>query len=807
MTNGSALPRPFLPVAAWYTAGPSRATMVEPLGPDGDDIVRRDLAHLREAGFNTVRGWIDWASGESSPGEYHFEALDRLLRHAGEMGLRVVLQLYLDSAPDWILQEFPDGRYVSQGGQAIDSQGSPGFCYDHPGVRQAAEHFMRAVAERVKDHAAFLAYDVWSEPHIVQWAYFDYLPQPALFCYCHHSKQRFRRWLKGRYQDLAALNRAWYRGFVSWEAVDPPRFISLMTYTDFIDWQRFIIAKITEDLAWRARTIKSVDPVHPVTSHSAVPAVMVTPLVEQGEPDDWAVTKVVDIWGTSFYPKHVGAKETADPAVRGAYLDSTRSACASVGKPFWLGELQGGHGYVGTFAEPVTAADIRAWTWGPISHGAKGLNFYAWRPMSRGYESAGFGLTHPDGSPTERSKAAGEVARLVDRYADLFAAAQVPQADAAILWNNDANILWGCLREKSPYVPSRALLGVYRALFERHYPVDFVHPDQIAGVAGGAQGRAARPVHEEVGHAGAGGDAGWAGHDVGPGAALGLAPGPEPIEVGRYRVIYMPFSIMVRRDVARGLAAFVEGGGTVVAEARTGWNDEAGVVDRSVPGSGLRELFGAQEHWTAGRRDLQEPVVLFVDPAPGVSGFEGGRVTGAFYQQALEPLEAEVVGRFQDGEPAVTVRRAGRGQAVLVGSWVSLAYHVQRDPASGAFLAGFAQAAGARRPVLVEGASPGQVEARLSRGETREQGPFGILYVFNHSADELAVRLAVDPPAGAGRFELRELTAQDGRPGALGSGKVHQAVVWPGPDGRPRIVLDDVRLLPWAVAVVLIRPE
>lgn len=730
--------RPFLPIAAWYTAGPSRATMVEPLGPDAESVVRRDLARLKESGLNTVRAWVDWASGEPEPGRYDFEALGRVLRLAQEMGLRVIVQIYLDSAPDWLLQHYPDSRYVSQGGQAIDSQGSPGYCYDHPGVRQAAERFMQALAGRLKDHPAFLAYDLWSEPHVVQWAYFDYLPQPALFCYCHYSKQRFRRWLRGRYGELERLNRAWYRRFSSWEAVEPPRFISLMTYTDFIDWQRFIIEKITEDLAWRARTVKAVDPVHPVTSHSAVPAVMTVPLLEQGEPDDWQVARVVDVWGTSFYPKHVGARETADPAVRGAYLDSTRSATASLGRPFWLGELQGGHGYVGTFAEPVTAADIRAWTWGPIAHGAKGLCFYAWRPMSRGYESAGFGLTYPDGSPTERSRAAGEVARVVDRHAELFVAAQVPQSDVAVLWNNDANILWGCLREKSPYVPSRSLLGAYRALFEHHFPVDFVHPDQIAALArpsGPATGNGLRLLE--------------------PGTP-GVAPGPEIVDVRRYKVLYMPFSIMVRRDVAAGLAAFVQAGGTVVAEARTGWNDEQGRVDGGVPGSGLQELFGAREAWARSRRE-GEPVELEVAPDPAVA-FEGGRIKGAFYEQALEALGARVIGRFAGGQPAVTVHEVGAGRAVLIGSWVSFGYQVQRDPAAGRFLAGFALAAGARRPVEVEGQSGSQVEARILVGATRQEGPYLLLFVFNHTGEAVAPRLRVSLPWAARQVRLVELT-------------------------------------------------
>ena len=400
----------FIPFAVWYTGGRARATMVRPPEPDSPTAWKADLQHIYDCGFNTVRCWVDWASAEPQPGDYHFETLDLLMKLAEEVGLRVIIQIYLDSAPDWLVKTYPDCRYVSAGGVPVNLQGAPGYCYDHPGVHQAAETFLGVLAAHVADQPCFYAWDLWSEPHIVQWGYFDYLPQPAIFCYCHHTVQRFRGWLKQKYGDIQALNAAWYRQFSSFDVVPAPKFISLMSYTDYIDWIAFIQDKLAQDLSWRQQAVRRFDQ-HLTTSHSAVPGLLTLPLDEQGSPDDWKMAQAVEVWGTSFYPKHVGAKESNDPSFRAAMLDSTRSACDSNHAPYWLGELQAGHGYVGMFASHMTETDVRFYTMSPLAHGAKGLCFYAWQPMSSGYESAGFGMANLDGSPSERALAAGVLAR------------------------------------------------------------------------------------------------------------------------------------------------------------------------------------------------------------------------------------------------------------------------------------------------------------------------------------------------------------------------------------------------------------
>ncbi|MEW6227660.1 MAG: beta-galactosidase [Bacillota bacterium] len=686
------------PMAVWYGGGRTRATMVKHPWPGAKEEWRRDLAHIKECGFNTVRCWVDWAASEPYPGVYKFDAQDLVMDLAGKAGLEVIIQIYLDSAPEWLVDEFPDSRYVSQGGHLINSQGSPGYCYDHPGVRRKAEEFMTTVARHVKDREEFFGWDLWSEPHVVQWAYFDYLPQPAVFCYCHYTVRRFREWLRARYGTIEALNEAWYRTFTSWDVVDAPRFISLMTYTDFIDWQQFILDKIAEDLAWRAKIVKAVDPDHVVTSHSDIPCIMTLPMLGQGAPDDWRMAKVVDIWGTSFYPKHVGAKETNDPSRRSAMLCSTRSACASVGSPFWLGELQGGHGYVGGFAIEATAQDEAEWTWQPISHGAKGLCFYAWYPMTKGYESAGFGLAELDGTPSVRARAAGAAAKIVDSNKELFLEAKPPKADVAILYNVFSNIMWTAMREKSTYIPSRSMLGAYRPLFEENIPVDYVHLEEV-----------------------------------------------ERGDLSRYKVLYMPFSLMVTKKAAGKIAEFVKAGGTVVAEARTGWNDEIGACGDAVPGFGLAQVFGCRE---VGVRKVDDVVTLTLtgafDHIPGLA--RGDEMIGYGIREALEVTEpgAEVVATFDDGAPAIVAHRYGDGLAVFAGTFLSFAYDTRRHPNTGKFLGGFALAVGVERPVAVEANGPGgTVEARVLQARPGGPEEKHILFVFNHAAGPVDARISV----------------------------------------------------------------
>jgi beta-galactosidase len=143
----------FLPMAVWYGGGRARAPMLEGEARSKKEIWRQDVRQIKALGFNTVRAWIDWASGQPAEGTYDFDVIDVLLELAREEQLRLVIQVYMDSAPPWIGERYPDALFVSSNGQAIRPESSPGYCRDHPGVRGLDTAFYAALAARASSRA------------------------------------------------------------------------------------------------------------------------------------------------------------------------------------------------------------------------------------------------------------------------------------------------------------------------------------------------------------------------------------------------------------------------------------------------------------------------------------------------------------------------------------------------------------------------------------------------------------------------------------------------------------------------------
>ncbi|MGA7617337.1 MAG: beta-galactosidase [Thermoanaerobaculia bacterium] len=704
----------FFPMAVWYGGGTARAPMLEPDPVAKKEAWRKDVRQIRALGFNTIRAWVDWASAEPEEGVFDFRTIETLADLAHEEGLRLEVQVYMDSAPAWVGQKYPDSHFVSISGEVMPSESAPGYCFDHPGVRAAMLNFYSKAAEAMKSKPAFLAWDLWSEPHIINWAYEPWAENTE-YCFCPYSVARFRDWVRTKYGTLDALNKAWYRRFKSWDEVRPNRLGTILSYTDFIDWRMFIRQKLAGDLAARYEAVKSVLPDKLATSHAAIPNLFTSPRAGDGSPDDLKMTEVVDYFGTSFYPKH-SMPVGHDPAWCAALLDFAKSSGYARRDGFWIGELQAGFGTIALHVSaPVTPQDESIWIWSALARGAKAVNVYAYYPMSSGYESGGFGLINLDGTVTPRAKAAGAVAAAVDRNQELFLKARPIPAEVAIVFNplsymvGGRRPLWGGGSEADlAGIETRSMLGPYRALFPTNVPLDFIHVDQIA------KG-----------------------------------------EASKYKLIILPYPLMLSQPVSAALIEFVRAGGTLVTEARPAWNDERGYATAVIPGSGLAEVCACREESV--QNTPSGKTEMTVD-ATGFPGLEKGNVlTGSVYQEVLVPESgrAQILARWANGKPAMIASSFGKGKMLTIGTFFGAGYERNPTAMMDSFYRGLLDWAKIANPVT---ASDG-VEVRIL-----ESGRDRIAVIVNHGTEEVTPTVRLEGFTGTAARDL-----MSGEPVALKS--------------------------------------
>lgn len=687
----------FYPLAVWYGGGKARAPMLERL--DSTSAVRwgKDLDAIKSLGFTTVKCWVDWATAEPQRGEFSFANLDLLLHLAGQRGMRIIIQVYLDSAPDWVGHQYPDGRFVDRSGAVIISQAAPGYCIDDGGIRREIVDFLQTLSRDANRSSALYGWDVWSEPHIVNWAEFPYLYNPE-FCFCRYTQARFREWLQAKYKSLDALNAAWYRKFANWNEVEPPRYPTILSYTDYLDWRSFIDDKLAGDLRTRVDAVRAFDKIHPVTSHAAAPGLFTSPTDGYGEPDDWKMSASADFFGTSLYPKHSESTHPWSRSMLAAGLDFSRSAGHSFDKGFWIGELQAGQGATGMrIADPVTPHDEELWIWQVIAHGAREVAIYAWYPMSSGFESNGYGLINLDGTITERARAAGNIARIVNLHGSDLLNAQPARAEVAVLYNRLSYMVGGSQSSLSKLGNAErdSLLGLHRTFSEKNIPVDFVDPADVS------QDR-----------------------------------------LSQYKILFLPFPVMLSRDVASRVKHYVERGGTAVAEARLAWNDARGFASDVIPGFGLDQVFGAKEKII---RPVDQPQIKLAASAD-LAGVDGGQpLTGAAFEEELDPLpRAQVLARFANGSPAIVENRFGKGRAILIGSFVALAYQRTTAAVDKQFFLALARASGIAPDTEIApppASESGQLEIRRLVGDSHE-----IIFAFNHANSAIDVTLSLTFP-------------------------------------------------------------
>lgn len=598
-------------------------------------------------GFNTIKVWVMWNWCNPEPGVYDFEELDEIMDTCDRLGLHVVVNTILETAPYWLGEQHPAARYVNADleplnlrGRSSDPNGGwPGLCLDHSAVRAAAADFLAAVARQVKDRPSFFGYDCWNEPH-VEPAWFNSMwptPNQMLFCYCDSTVNEFRLWLARKYETVETLNQVWVRRFRAWEDVLPPQ--THGTYADWLDWRRFMIESMSEQMAFRVRALRAADPEHSIMSHGAkFPPIDPLALSVVDNP---ALAQPLDRWGCAVFPKW----HRMTPGHLAAKFDACRSDAR--GKPWWVAELQGGHGMVtglqrGSHVEP---ADIRLWNWLAVAAGAGGILYWTYMAEATGVEATGFGLVNAARDITPRAQEAARICAQFQQYEALIERHRC-RPQVGILYDADNQILAFAMDGKEDPVTGSAQ-GYYRAVWRSDVWAQFLQPDEIDGI--------------------------WP----------------------HIRVLLVPWHIVGKPETAAALDAYARRGGIVICDTALGLFDENGRQHRRAPAY-LHAAWGIRESepfWVAdsGRPTtiwermgpLGAPAGAYAVPPDSVSSAPDLEITdpvrgvlrGRTYITPLElQAPAEAIGSYR-GQPVAARSVVGEGAVYYFGTNLGAAVH------------------------------------------------------------------------------------------------------------------------------------
>ncbi len=596
-----------------------------------------DLERMAAHHMTAVVALMDWEIVEPRENQFDFSRFDPILEKAAKLGLQVALWPWEEETmPDWVAQKYPECLWV-----ADDGSKSPLGSWHHPFFRKLIHRFLRNVVERYRNSPALCMWNIAIEPHYrVSYLSRTLTEQTTrLYCYNPATIEQFREWLKIRHGgDLDGLNRRWLTYYADWNEVEPPRRgFGNFHSPRFFDWRMFWVDALAEYQGGKADLVRGLDPVHPTTGNSG----WGTDPVFGG----LGVQKVadrLDSFGISMFPIYTGGR------MNRVSLHRWHTFIRSVsypGKPYFVHELQGGPMAAGLIrGETPDPHEIAQWCWQSVGHGYQGIFFWSWRPHRAGTETGGFGLCQLDGTDTDRVVAADETSCQLQRIAPLLQRVKPVSPQVAILRSN-LNVVFNYTAAKVAGDPRLASLhsdsikGYYVIFYKLGIPVHFMTDDQLPELTDG--------------------------------------------NLNHIKFLVIPYMPLLDNAAIKQLVKFVRRGGVIWSDPWLGERDSANVSRDMTPGNELAALCGCIQGEV--RPIVRESSWSNLNAWRGhaVRGQGGCRLTlpgqtrhklvSALHEVTLQPDDdAEVLGVFQNGDPALIRKRHGKAAVYYAGSFFAL---------------------------------------------------------------------------------------------------------------------------------------
>lgn len=632
------------------------------------DQIRHDFPVLKRLGFTMIKIQEVWAYDEMHEGQIDLSNVSQVVSDARQNGLHVYFGVTMENAPMWLWRKYPDAVMVYPSGQPrldptpynLPVDGKPGPCWHHPEARAAGIRFIETLAREIGKYDNIAVWNVFQEIN------FGAVPaDPLGLCYCRHTLDAFRIWLRARYSSLQALNDTWCSAYGDWEEVEPPRIAPKVPPS--IDWRYFMDdVYLSFNLQWKAEVFRRADPLRrPILAHVAG--------VTTGGTREWRYAEQLDVLGASAYPAwhgqagwdfDIGTPEAPLTAASEArhevedilmHFDQLRAAKGDGN--IWTAELQGGPITEGLNRREVPdPGDIRRWVLACLAAGSRGICFWNHRPEIFWEEGYGFSLLDWGSDTSARAEEAGRIAQALGREVQLFAQGEHPKPSVAIVLNEDRFHWAECSLHDVQQHMQYTVAGIWKSLWRQGITAGFVEAAAI------------------------------------------------PADAAVVKALILPFPFTLGAKEIEALTVYVRNGGTLISEACPGRFNSYGIGFAGAMAPGVAELFGATHKgaflirepgkgakWTNWNFSLRDSIEF--RQLAGAGAFAKNRVFPAYYLQTLTLTTAQPLLMYGD-EVAGSVHNFGQGKAYLAGTMLGHAGPAYNDWRNADFLAAVLAQAG-----------------------------------------------------------------------------------------------------------------
>ncbi len=565
----------------------------------------RDLQKMAEMGFEfTHFAEFAWAQLEPEEGVYDFEWLDKAVGLAAKHQLKVIMCTSTATPPVWLVRKHPDILITREDGTQYDHGSRQHASFSNEFYREYAQKMIAELAKHYGDDDRIMGWQLDNEPH-------------SNVDYGDDAQQRFRQWLKNKYQTIDALNDAWGTNFWSgtyrhFSEINIPQHEQWgMNLYQRLDHSRFCDYETSSFLDEQAETIRDYVSLEQWITTNYIPMYDARFIGASKELDFISYTRYM------VYGEHKGIGSKGYRVGEYSRIAMANDYFRPLTPVYGVMELQPGQVNWGTINSQPLPGAVRLWLWHVFAGGSQFTCTYRFRAPIYGYEQYHYGIVGPDGvTPTQGGR---EYQQFIEEVKQLRGKSSLGETPAdylkrktAILYDPDNTVAINQNKQTTVWDTEQHVLKYYKALKSFGSPVDFIR---------------------------------------------------DTMDFSGYPVIVVPAYQQMSLDLVEKLTDYVKGGGNLIMSCRTGHQDELGHLWEAKHAEPIYELIGSSIEFY----DLLRPY------APDTIAMDKEKFAWTSWGDVLSPNAetetwAEYSGDFYAGKASVTYNQLGEGTVTYVGA-------------------------------------------------------------------------------------------------------------------------------------------